>query len=134
MTNSTEEALARELVGQRDRGRCFRCQASGRMDYSHRVTRGVAEHRWSPANALLACRSCHQWMHDHPALARASGWHVSQFGTPDMVPARRYDGWALLRTDGAIVALYQCEVDASGDSPELTGAAFKRLRLEPVTG
>lgn len=50
-------------------------------DYSHRQSRGVGG-KWAASNALDACRACHRWITDHPAVAYEFGWMVRS-GIPD---------------------------------------------------
>lgn len=45
-------------------------------DPSHR--KGAAQGGpWHVTNLLHACRSCHNWIHAHPSVARRNGWMVS---------------------------------------------------------
>ena len=96
------EAEAREIVRKRANGRCEVCGGRG-SEYSHRQRRSIQANRWDPANALLACRSCHARMHNSPQEARTVGWHVSIYEEPAQVPVLLSDGhyWLLDHEGGA---------------------------------
>lgn len=68
---------SRVLVEARDRNRCARCGGAG-SDWHHRRSRRVVGvHQHSPANGLLLCRTCHEWVHANPLMARLGGFIVS---------------------------------------------------------
>lgn len=66
-------------VALRHGGRCLRCGGAG-TDFHHRRSRRVRdEHTHHPCNGIWLCRTCHSWVHRHPALAQDKGWIVSQW-------------------------------------------------------
>ena len=81
----------------------YRCEVCGKplgeergMDYSihHRRARGLGGTRWFgtnlPSNLLVVDGSgttgCHGWIESHRAEAMASGWLVSRYKDPSLVP------------------------------------------------
>lgn len=87
------------LCWQRDNGACFRCgSAVWEGDVHHRLARkaGGANARLSWINALenllLLCRGCHNFIEDHPRLARAAGWMISGHQDPQDVLVWSWDG------------------------------------------
>lgn len=85
--NTGPDRSVRELVWDRDQGRCVRCGEGvyGRKyAVHHRRNRGSggssdpAINR--PSNLVLVCDgpgSCHEWIGDSPAEAYEAGWMVS---------------------------------------------------------
>lgn len=116
------EDRARRLVRGRSGGRC---ELLGRhaeaTDYSHRYPRGRGG-RWTPANALDLCRSCHAWLHANPALAVAGGWFIPTGQDPDKVPAYldavNGPGWWFLDQDGCMRWVDPANIE---DGMDLTG-------------
>lgn len=94
---------SRVLVRARD-VTCVRCNTvSGGMQWHHRRTRSVNdEHQHCACVGILLCATCHSWVHQHPAEARANGWIVSRFETqPYVVPFRRPPtAWVLPNCEG----------------------------------
>ena len=102
----------RELVERRDGGRCVRCGQHRPCDYQHRKNRGMGgtsdERANLPANGILLCRPCHEWVHAHPQDAYRAGWLVSRWDDPAAVPVLyqlpRGAAWRLLDDDGGWAA------------------------------
>lgn len=112
-------------IRYKDRGRWItedvRCPQEG-AEWSHRLARGRMG-LWTPSNGLRACHRCHDYLHDHPALAEAGGWHLASDSEPATSPVyllEPFPGWWLLDDllgDGGdhVVRLYPDLIDA----PEL---------------
>jgi hypothetical protein len=84
MGNEIPQA-ARSSVQGRAMGRCERCNGHG-AHWHHRRSRRVRDvHRHCPCNGVWLCRTCHEWAHANPLLARQSGFIVSQH---EQEPAR----------------------------------------------
>lgn len=73
--------------------------------FSHRWAAGQLG-VWRPANGLHLAASTHAWLHQHPTLAKAGGWHVlpdTRLQTAPVWLARPWPAWWLiddLVTDG----------------------------------
>lgn len=107
---------SRDIVGNRD-VRCARDGVALGTDWHHRRRRNVRDgHEHCPCNGVMLCRTCHSWVHAHPAAALAAGWMVPTHRLPWEVPQRRIDGWWLCLHDGSSVALRPADVvsDALG--------------------
>ncbi|MFG2141894.1 HNH endonuclease [Streptomyces sp. NPDC048650] len=97
----------RELVYQRDGGRCVRCGSVDRLTVHHRVNRGMggAREQWinQPPNLLLVCTTCNLWFEDNPRDSYAAGWKVRRPQLPNEVRVL-YPGGGLywLTQDGAL--------------------------------
>lgn len=109
--------IARDLIAQREGGRCFRCgttvlwwptgnRAEAVCPYSihHRRPRGMGgstdpgtDH---PSNGLLLCGTgttgCHGWVESHRAAALADGYLVPQGADPRRAPVRLPSGGLVL--------------------------------------
>ncbi|WJV44544.1 HNH endonuclease [Streptomyces flavofungini] len=96
----------RDLVYQRDGGRCVRCGSLHRLTIHHRVNRGMggAREPWinQAHNLLLACEPCNGWFEDNPRESYEAGWKVRRPQLPNEV-AVRYPGGGCYRLtpDGA---------------------------------
>ncbi|MFJ5142991.1 HNH endonuclease [Streptomyces sp. NPDC088707] len=70
----------RQLVHDRDGGRCVRCNTPSSLTIHHRVNRGMggAREEWinQPHNLLLVCTTCNSWFEDHPRESYGHGWKV----------------------------------------------------------
>jgi hypothetical protein len=80
----------RQLVFNRDSGRCVRCDTPANLTIHHRVNRGMggAREEWinQPHNLLLMCTVCNGWMEDHPREAYSYGWKVRRPMLPGEMP------------------------------------------------
>ena len=64
------DALCREVVFLRDKGRCRKCgKSTGLLDWAHVYSRRFKITRWAPLNSMVLCRGCHLWWHQSPAQA-----------------------------------------------------------------
>ncbi len=66
------DALCKEVVTLRDKGKCQRCGGPG-TDWSHVHTRRLHSMRWRLDNSLLLCADCHRWWHREP-MGAATWW------------------------------------------------------------
>lgn len=106
----------RDLVVQRDRGRCAWCStyADGPAGYSlqHRLPRGAGGTNVdavnSPANLIVMCGSgttgCHGLAEHHPGWARLCGYKIPRGADtePARIPVWRCGRWVLLADDGTV--------------------------------
>lgn len=81
---------AKRLVNERDGGLCVRC-GSEATDIHHRTPRGMGgssdpETNYSPANLVSLCRSCHDYVHAHPAESYDDGFLVRSWDDPRDCP------------------------------------------------
>ena len=81
-------------------------------DPSHRITtksggrHGEAEVRHARlSNVLDACRPCHEWLHDHPAAAKAegNGWALEEWQEPTEWPVLYRGQLRWLTDDGNVI-------------------------------
>lgn len=102
--------VTRNLVVERDGGRCIRCHGRG-LEVHHRRSRSVHdEHTHCPCNLLTLCgmgnhTGCHGFAHSQPFKARPSGLLVRRSESdPGSVPLYLpfTDTWVLLGCDGQI--------------------------------
>lgn len=56
------DTLARDVVRQRDGGRCYVCSGQG-TDVAHLFVRNKLATRWDLRNLHLLCRACHSISH-----------------------------------------------------------------------
>ena len=97
--------MARVFVRTRDFHRCVRCKSPAvKGDWHHRRSRSVVdEHQHCPCNGINLCRTCHDWIHQHPFEARQQGWIVSRHASPPDEPVfAEQHGWVLLTCDGEV--------------------------------
>jgi hypothetical protein len=79
-------------------------------DVHHRVRRGAGGRHGaarvasdSVANLLHVCRSCHEWVHANPALARDSGWLLGLgLGVPELAVVSYRGEWRLVDDLGGV--------------------------------
>lgn len=64
-------------VRERDGELCRRCR-SGPVDPHHIFTSKRRSTRWDLVNGISLCRSCHRWIHAHPAAGMI--WLTAQLG------------------------------------------------------
>lgn len=70
-------------LDKRDR-QCQRCGRSGlRLERHHRRAKSMGgskarSHTQCACNGLRLCRTCHAYVHEHPAESRQNGWIVRQ--------------------------------------------------------
>ena len=96
---------SRDDVAARQQRKCARCGVTG-SDWHHRRRRNVRDgHQHCPCNGVLLCRKDHQWVHAHPAEAKALGWIVVTTDIPASVPVRTVWGWQILSHRATAVAL-----------------------------
>ncbi|GAB3429903.1 HNH endonuclease [Actinophytocola sediminis] len=97
------ERAARQAVYARSGRLCEGpCGARRALDWHHRQRDGQGG-AWSPQNGMHLCRPCHRWITEHPAEARARGWHVWSHENPADVPVwRRQDAWVRLTPAGGL--------------------------------
>jgi hypothetical protein len=105
----------RQPLDERSEGCCeIRLAAicTGRAtDTAHRLGEGMggrhgeaAERNDRPSNVLRACRRCHRWCHEYPALARTFGWMLRTGDDPLETPVLyRHEQWVLLADDGSLI-------------------------------
>jgi len=101
---------ARELIYQRDRGRCVRCGARGSALH-HRRRRAISdEHTHCACNLVTLCNSCHPDVHSHPSVSKPTGFIVSAWKWPgrEKVSTFLY-GWAQPTCDGMWLLMSKCE-------------------------
>jgi hypothetical protein len=107
-----EWETANVLLQTRSLGRCEICNTDrGPFERHHRKRRRDGGDRL--ANIVLLCRPHHQWVTEHPAEARRSGWIVSVNRDPAEVPFlwHRRD-WMMLDDEGGKTYLYDMAEDA----------------------
>ena len=103
----------RDLVRERDEGRCSVCGEDGRpLSIHHRRNRGSGGSSDpainSPANLLLVCdgpESCHFWIGDNPYLAADAGYVIGLNSIVDPATVRvrhAVHGVVLLTHDGLV--------------------------------
>lgn len=95
---------ARETVRKRDQGRCLRCGSARGSDLHHRRRRreSAGHDPHCACNLVTLCRTCHSWIHKHPALAREANLIVSAYiTTPWDLPVDSVYGAAFLGCDGS---------------------------------
>jgi hypothetical protein len=57
----------------------------------------------SVANLLHVCRSCHEWVHANPAVARDAGWLLGLgFGVPELAVVSYRGEWRLVDELGGV--------------------------------
>jgi 5-methylcytosine-specific restriction endonuclease McrA len=67
------DKLCREVVLERDHGKCCRCNTPRDLEWAHVHTRRLHSMRWMLENSLALCHDCHRWWHDRP-MAAAEWW------------------------------------------------------------
>lgn len=110
---------AREIVQQRDAGRCQKCgQHVDSLPYGgsqhHRRARGMGGVRNNrldvPSNLVTLCgngtQGCHGWIEHHRQDATRDGWLISKLSVddPESIPLLTYQGWVYLLDGGSRVA------------------------------
>lgn len=95
--------LSRKRVIARAQGRCERCGGKG-AHWHHRRSRSVRDElTHSPANGVLLCTFDHAYVHANPTEARETGFIVSRYQDPRLVPITRWDGAVVyLNEDGTV--------------------------------
>lgn len=71
------DALARDVVFQRDGHRCIRCQNPLSIQWAHVYSRRFRCVRWDPENGMTLCAGCHFFWHDRPT--EAALWFVGSY-------------------------------------------------------
>lgn len=64
-TEAEADRLFSLAIRYRD-GKCVRCGATDRLQCAHVIPRNYRSVRWTPANAVTFCQSCHMWQTHHP--------------------------------------------------------------------
>lgn len=125
-TATSDERTARQLVRGRSLGLCeIRLDdicTDRATDWSHRESKGVGG-KWRAANGLDACRQCHRYITEHPALAYEHGWFVRSHQDPAEVPVLIHNAttghdWVLLDDNGNL-QFAPFPVPTAGDPFEL---------------
>lgn len=93
----------RSLIWDRDRYCCRRCGQLGEQIH-HRLPRrmGGTRRRWvnQPANLVLLCARCHQWVELHRELAVEEGWLIPEGFGPEAIPIKTIHGSIWLDNEG----------------------------------
>jgi hypothetical protein len=86
----SERALVRWTVICRDNNECQAAhrvpavECGGPLDVHEIIPRSAWSDGWlRVTNCVLICRAHHQWVDDHPDLAREVGLHGSSWDRPD---------------------------------------------------
>ena len=53
-------------------------------------------------NCILLCRTCHDWVHANPAMARDKGFIVGFADDAAELAIHSWRGWLVLNQDGTI--------------------------------
>lgn len=103
---------SRKAVRERDRDRCVRCGGAGSA-WHHRRSRSVRdEHTHHPGNGVLLCKTCHDWVHGHPAAAMDDGLILSRHeAEPCTRPWKGITGWWQPECDKQITAITGSDTD-----------------------
>lgn len=105
MSGNPIPTKAREVVKERDRGRCLRCGSSRGSDLHHRRRRreSAGHDPHCVCNLVTLCRTCHTWVHKHPSQAREARLIVSAYiSSPAEHPVDSVFGTLWLDCDGAV--------------------------------
>jgi 5-methylcytosine-specific restriction endonuclease McrA len=100
-----DERTTREAVKGRSGGICELCRHRA-TEMHHRKARGMGGGRgkWSPANILHLCGSCHRWATRNPLAAYERGVSLRDYDIPDWVPVTRDDGSSFQPSDDVLKA------------------------------
>lgn len=102
--------------------------------FSHRWAAGQIG-SWRPSNGLHLSAGVHGWLHQHPALAYAGGWHLRSGTHLQSAPvwlARPWPGWWLiddLVTDGPHLLVLADEQPVRPRLPFEAASAYERFLL-----
>ena len=108
MTRVDPMAPARPVVERRSGGMCERCGAARATDKHHRKLRRHGDH--APANLVDLCRTCHNWVHAHPAEALLAGFMCPSWENPRLQPVKHaWLGRVLLVDDGSVDPVPFCQ-------------------------
>lgn len=101
MANNQIPTKARQVVRERDKGKCVRCRGPATA-WHHRRSRSVRDlHQHCPCNGISLCRACHDWVHANPFHARSKGWIVSRHADPSEMQLEHVQlGWIKLTCEG----------------------------------
>lgn len=94
----------RSLIWDRDKYSCRRCGRLGEQIHHRRPRQmGGTRRRWvnQPANLVLLCIRCHQWVELHRELATEQGWLVPEGYGPQAIPIQTIHGPIWLDDKGA---------------------------------
>lgn len=109
MKDTGPTRMVREIVWQRDRGMCLRCRAERGVQIHHRAPRqkGGTREAWinQPANLVLICLQCHEYIESHRAEAYESGWLIKRTSgeRPEEVSLLGPDGRSSFLTDDGVI-------------------------------
>lgn len=96
--------VTRELVQERDGGRCVVCGRSSLLHLHHRRPVGAGGSRrlqvHAAANLVCVCAGCHRRIHTRPAWARGEGLLLAAGADPQAVSVRIH-GRGLVRLTAA---------------------------------
>lgn len=103
--NTGATQAVRDLCFGRDGG-CVCCGSTYMLQLHHRRARGMGSTRRPetnlPANLIVVCRDCHDWVESSRETALDRGLLVPQHKTPAEVPLIRHGVWCLLDDEGGV--------------------------------
>ena len=120
--NTNAPKWVEDLVIERDKSCCARCGVRnsgvrGEFGWAihHRQARGMGGSKSDPcvnlpANLIVVCFTCHDWIENHRTLSYAEGWLVSRLRLPrpNEVPIHHFiHGRVVLDNFGGFSALVQ---------------------------
>lgn len=100
----------KEIIYERDGGRCFRCGEGlswGEGNVHHRQAGGMGgskndKRKGLPSNGLTLCAGCHAYIESNAPDVWDNGWKVKQGTDPRTVLVLQWNGWRSLDPDGGI--------------------------------
>lgn len=93
----------RSLIWDRDKFSCRRCGHMGeQIHHRHPRQMGGTRRGWinQPANLVLLCWRCHQWVELHRERAVADGWLLPEGYGPEAIPIQSIHGPIWLDNEG----------------------------------
>lgn len=96
------DALCRQVVFQRDGGKCIRCGKEQNAQWAHVDSRRYRSTRWLPDNSMVLCAGCHLWWHHRPREA-VEWWAKTYPGRNQMITLASRPGG---KTDLALTLIY----------------------------
>lgn len=103
MARSGPNSATRALIWDRDRYSCRRCGRVGeQIHHRHPRKMGGTNRAWvnEPANLVLLCYRCHQWVELHREKATEEGWLLPEGYGPQAIPLRIIYGLMWLDNEG----------------------------------
>ena len=107
MAAQSVSPATRSLIWDRDNFECRRCYRMGeQINHRHPRQMGGTRRAWVnlPANLVLLCASCHEWIETHRTLAADRGWLVPEGIDPATVPVLTVWGDIFLDNAGGVHA------------------------------